>query len=606
MKRRWILWATWSMAAAYAVSRLDTGWFPVDAGTLGHAAERVLRGELPHRDFADVYTGGLAVFDALAFRALGVSVMSMRWAAFAVFLAWVPAFWYVALRLSGPWVAALATLLASTWTLPVYAEGMPSWFNLWLATFGVAALARYCERPRAVWLVLAGAAGGLSVLVKVVGLYYLGAGFLFLLLLEARTHDHAITGRATRDRGYRVALGVVLALLSLSVAWLVLRGMGARHVFIYGAAPLAGVLAYGPLVRSPSGESSGRRVRALLGLLIPYALGALAPVLAFALPYLLSGALGDLAEGVFHLPSRRLDAVRMIGPAGQWYHMLPAVGLVTLLVRPPDWGSRLGRGVALAALMALVLAIAASAHDTAYVLTFRAMLWLPPLAGVVAAVLVLRKDPMRAPMLTLVLGAFGLASLVQVPFAAPVYFFYSAPLLVLVGIGAVGLGPGVRQRWLQATLAGLLVFTVLRLNSGFSLDLGFRFRPGVHSERLVLQRAMGLRVSAEDKEDYEALVELVDSLDPGPTIYAGPDSPEVYFLTGRINPTPTLYELLADDEGEGAADLMRALESENVRLIVVRPVPLFSSPLDTGLITELERRYPSARQIGRFLVAWAP
>jgi hypothetical protein len=117
---------------------------------------------------------------------------------------------------------------------------------------------------------------------------------------------------------------------------------------------------------------------------------------------------------------------------------------------------------------------------------------------------------------------------------------------------------------------------------------------------------MGLRVSAEDKRDYEALVRLVDGLEPGPTIYAGPDSPEVYFLTGRINPTPTLYELL-DEQGEAEPGaLLPTLEREGVRLVVVRPVPLFSPPLDPELLTELERRYPAARQVGRFLVAWVP
>ncbi len=377
-------------------------------------------------------------------------------------------------------------------------------------------------------------------------------------------------------------------------------------LFIYGAAPLAGVVAYGPLATTPSDVSSARRVQAVLGVVAPYALGALAPVVAFAVPYVLSGSLGALVDGVFHLPARRLDAVRMIGPAGQWYYMIPALGLVALLVRPPYGKGGLAKGVGLAAFAVLLTALATSARDLAYILSFRTLLWLPALVGVTGAVVVLRRGPRNVPLLTLVLGAFGLTSLVQVPFAAPVYFFYFAPLLVLVGVGAAGPGPGVRQRWLRVTLVALIAFTVLRLNTGFSVDLGFRFRPQLHSERLVLQRAMGLRVSAEDKEDYEALVGLVDALEPGPTIYAGPDSPEVYFLTGRINPTPTLYEVLDRQEAPGPAALLSTLEREGVRLVVVRPVPLFSPPLDPELLTELEGRYPAARQVGRFLVAWVP
>ncbi|MEJ2205141.1 MAG: glycosyltransferase family 39 protein [Gemmatimonadota bacterium] len=597
---------TWAVAAAYTLSRLDLGWFPTDAGTLGHAAERVLRGELPHRDYADVYTGGLAFFDALAFRLLGVGIMSMRWGAFAVFLAWVPAFWYVALRLSGPWIAALTTLLASMWTLPVYAEGMPSWFNLWLATFGVAALVRYGERPRPAWLVLAGVAGGLSVLVKVVGLYYLGAGLLYLLLVESRAREGPSDGAPSRDRGYRMTVAVGLSLSSLVLVWLVVRGMGLRHLFLYGAAPIAGVLAYTPLVWSPSGRSAALRFRTLLALVGPYALGALAPIAAFSVPYALTGSLGDLAAGVFSLPARRLDAVRMIGPAGAWYYMILAAGVVALLVRPPDPRTRIGKIVGVIALGALLTLVMASAGDRVYVLGFRTLLWLPPLVGVAAAAVVVRRGPRRVPLLTLASSVFGLTSLVQVPFAAPVYFFYSAPLLLLVALGSLGSRTGPGRGWLPVTLVAFLAFTVLRLNTGFSLDLGFRYRPDLNSEQLVLQRAMGVRVSAEDKRDYEGVVELVGRLDPGPTIYAGPDCPEIYFLTGRANPTPTFYELLDVGEGTGQALLLSTLDRERVRAIVVRPDPLFSAPLDTDLLAELERRYPAARQVGRFLVAWAP
>ncbi|HSM61653.1 MAG TPA: hypothetical protein VK849_12680, partial [Longimicrobiales bacterium] len=156
--------ATWIATAVYALLHLDVGWFPADAGTLGHTAERVLGGELPHRDFQDPYTGGLAALYALSFRVLGVSVMSMRWTTWVVYLAWVPAFWALAARIGGrTWLAALATLLAASWTLPVYAEGMPSWYNLFLATFGALALLRFHDTRHARWLFLAGVAGGLSI-----------------------------------------------------------------------------------------------------------------------------------------------------------------------------------------------------------------------------------------------------------------------------------------------------------------------------------------------------------------------------------------------------------------------------------------------------------
>src|SRR2546427_5614709 len=48
------------VCAIYMATDLKRSWAPEDEGTLGQSAERVLQGELPQRDFDDVYTGGLS------------------------------------------------------------------------------------------------------------------------------------------------------------------------------------------------------------------------------------------------------------------------------------------------------------------------------------------------------------------------------------------------------------------------------------------------------------------------------------------------------------------------------------------------------------------
>jgi len=609
---RRVFLAVWAVAAVYTLVHLDHGWFAADAGTLGQAAQRVLHRELPHRDFVDVYTGGLAFLDALAFRLLGEGVMTMRWVAFAVFLAWLPAVWYIGTRVAGPGLSAVGTLLAAAWTLPVYAEGMPSWYNLFLATFGVAALLRHLDRPRPVWLFVAGLCGGVSILFKVVGLYFVAAGLLFLLHVEATraSGPRAAEGGApwdpstgpARDRGYRaIALAGVL-LLAGAVSALVARGMGARFFLLYAAPPLAAVAAFLPWALRRRPEGTGARLRAYLRLALPFLAGVALPVALFLVPYVASGSVGDLWAGVFQLPQRRLDSVRMIGPAGAWTYAFPAALLVALLLRPPSLRAGVGRVVAVAVGLLLAGVVALGGRDAVYTLAFRTLLWLPPLVCVVVAGVVVRLGTRAPPELPLLLAAFGLVSLVQVPFAAPAYFFYAAPLMVLLAVVAVGRDTR-RLPWLGGLLAATLAFTVLRLNVGFSPDLGFRYRPAAASAPLVLQRAMGIRVSPDDKADYEAVVRLVGELDPGPTLYAAPDCPEVYFLTGLRNPTPTLFELLDDPTGREQR-ILGAIERAGVRVLVIRPAPLFSPPLDAPLLAELARRYPMSRQIGRFIVAW--
>ena len=138
-KHYWLmLFVVWAISVGYMASHLKRGWVPHDEGTLGQSAERVLNGELPHRDFDD-YTGGLTFVHALAFREFGITSASMRIVLFVFFVPWVPAVFYVASRFGSPYSAGAVTLLSVAWSVPNYPGPMPSWYNLFFATFGAAA-----------------------------------------------------------------------------------------------------------------------------------------------------------------------------------------------------------------------------------------------------------------------------------------------------------------------------------------------------------------------------------------------------------------------------------------------------------------------------------
>ncbi len=174
----------WILSGVYAAGFLDRGWFPSDEGLLAQSAERVLGGEMPHRDYHEVYTGGLAYLHALAFRLLGVKLLSLRWLLFLSFLLFVPAVYAIAVRMVSPVIAGLVTLLLVAWSVPNYFASLPSWYNLFLATFGVLAVLRHVDTGKSSWLFVAGLCGGLSILIKIVGLYYVAAAFFFLIYRE--------------------------------------------------------------------------------------------------------------------------------------------------------------------------------------------------------------------------------------------------------------------------------------------------------------------------------------------------------------------------------------------------------------------------------------
>src|SRR5687768_6472008 len=178
--------AAWAAAVAYVAWRADRHWVADDEGLIGQSAERVLRGELPHLDFADVYTGGWSFLHALAFDVVGVSLLTPRYTVLLFFALWLPAVLYIASRFVPPAAAVLTMLLAAVWSLPNYPAAMPSWYNLFLATFGVAALLRFGETGRVGWLCLGGFLGGLSFLIKVSGLFFVAAALLYLTVRSAR------------------------------------------------------------------------------------------------------------------------------------------------------------------------------------------------------------------------------------------------------------------------------------------------------------------------------------------------------------------------------------------------------------------------------------
>jgi len=613
---RWLFIGVWVVSILNAVLYLDRGWFPHDLGSLAQPAMRVLWGQLPHRDFVDVYTGGLAFLDALVFRILTPTAMALRWALLAFFAAWVPAVWYVMRRIAGPVTAALATLLAAAWTLPMYAAGMPSWYNLFFATFSVAAIFRYLEIRRTRWLMTAGALAGVSILFKVIGLYAVAAGLLALTYVEAA--EAAPPEGATRsDAGYRWLVGAGALALTAMVIVLVTRAMGPGGIFRFAtAAVIPCLLLAFHAARRRSGTPSLRRLAALMGLLAPFVAGVAVVVGIFVLPWLLTGSLGALVRGVFVLPQHRLADASWGGLRGGWTGPALAAATVLAVGAAPRLRRdvRIGIGAALIALLGAALAL--SGHLEVYVATWQGLWWLPPWAALAAAWAFFRSgvsagDEGGRDAGTrgfILLAAFGMVSLVEVPFAAPIYFFFAAPLLVPMAFalssrgGAVG--SAVRRRWVAGLVVFLLGFTALRLNPGFIRHLGFRPDHSTETALLRLPRAGGLHVSPEDRDLYETVVPMVESLARGPYIYATPDSPEIYFLTGKRNPTRTLFEFLDPHPETRTARVLAELDRDSVNVVVINRSPLFSAPVSSDLVAGLQARYPMARTVGRLLVVW--
>jgi hypothetical protein len=602
---RLVLLAVLAIAVGYVGWRLDRGWVAVDDGALGHTAERVLQGELPHREFDDVYTGGLAFLNAAAFRLLGTTLWSLRLVLLLFFAAWVPAVYYVAARFVRPAAAGAVTLLAVVWSVPNYPAAMPSWYNLFFATFGIAALFRYLEDGGKRWLVAAGLAGGLSFLVKVIGLYYVAGALLFLVYQsvgESSPRPGAATGRA-----YTIFVTGALIAFVGALAMVVRYQLYAAEVahFVLPGALVATFLVYTEWTRA-AGTSRQRFVE-LARLVAPFLLGVAVPIALFLVPYALSGSVGAFVHGVFYLPTKRFGiAVKPMLPLWTAVALLPVVGLVL-----GGWALRARSTLWWLAVLVPSLAVVLAASmwtDAVYRFVWHSARNLPLLlvaAGVAATARGCRSGPeasVHRARLMLLVSVTAVCTLVQFPYSGGNYFCYIAPLVVLTAVAVVGSLPRLTLA-IPCALAGFyFAFAVARVNGSPIYKMGERYLAPVPSQTLALPRG-GIEVPSYMAPVYRAAVSKLQRHARGGYTWASPDCPEIYFLSGLRNPTRSVFEFF-DDPRQRTERVLAALDRHGVTAVALHRSPMFSAHFTKELSAGLAQRYPHSADFGPFHVRW--
>lgn len=605
---RYVLFFVWLISAAYGAAYIDRGWIPHDEGTLGQSAERVLSGELPHRDFDEVYTGALSFLHAALFGAFGFNLLAPRVLLFLFFLAWIPAVYYLASHFAAPAGAGLLVLLAVAWSVPNYVAALPSWYNLFFATFGTAALFRYLQANQTRWLLVAGLCGGFSLLMKIVGLYYIAATLVFFVFREQCLASAQQTPAAHRTLPY-TSLLVAGSLLFLGLLLGVLSSrLGARE-FVHFVLPPVAVL--GTLLwneRSARASGTQWRLVTLLRLVVPFLLGVAIPTALFLVPYIVGDALSDLLRGVFLTPSKRLSFT-VVRPPDLVYSALATAPLLIFLGHR-RWHRRPSPLETAMILLSLGAVLIAAWEDwRAYLLIWYSVRMLGPVSVVAGALLLVRRDTgthltaERKQQIFLLLCMTAMFSLIQYPFTSPWYFWYVAPLIVLT-TAAVLSSWRKEFHFAPVTAAGFyLLCAVLVINAGSRFTVGQRYLPETHTEVLRLDRAGGIRASHVEREQYEQLVAVLKARSGGEYIYATPDCPEVYFLSGLKNPTRTLFDFFDDPAGR-TDRILSALERYGVNVVAINELPSFSGAIEPDLAAALAGRFPHTTGIGKFTVRW--
>jgi hypothetical protein len=592
---------TWLISAFVVLRHRNDVFYDVDEGMLGESAERVMQGELPHRDFVDVYTGGLAELDAVGFRIWGVSIRTLRTVLVIATLLWVPVVFWVAHRLarpgpSAPWTASLVTLTAVCWSVPNHPRGMPTWYTLFLATAGTAAVLRYVDTRHRRWMWVAGVAAGLGCTIKIVGLYFIAAVLLFAVFDEQESD--VVAGPPSRLSWYSVLLDGALVAFCAAIAKMV-AGEGVTGLVHYVLPNAAIALLLIWREHTEAHAPPAVRVTRFLQAVAPFAVGVMVPVAVFLVPYVRTGALVALARGVFVTPFRRIGHLELAPPPPiTLLAALPILAALGLIGR--RWGTRALISVASVAVLAVWAWHAPFTDETIHTHWQEFYRLLPrdvergliPLSVIIGAIALAQGRTRTPPLaLALVLCVLATGTLVQFPFSLPQYFQYVAPLVILA-VFALAPRPGA-----AVVAAGFLLFAIVRLEP----TLGGR--DIYDTAQLDLPRG-GPKVAPNINARYRQLRTLVRAHAQGDYIYAGPNSPQVYFFTGFRNPTPTLYEFFDDTAGRNAR-VLHAIDARHVTAVVINnKVDSTSGPIDPLLRQALDDRFPLAQTVDNYEVRW--
>jgi hypothetical protein len=600
----------WVLSAFYLGMNLNRGWVPADEGILGQSAERVLHGELPHRDFDEPYTGGLAYLDAAAFRFFGVNLMVLRWVLFVFFLLWVPAVFALAREFCSAWPAAGATLLCVAWSVPNYPAAMPSWYCLFFATFGVLFLFRYLRTPHPAWLFVAGLCGGFSFYMKTPGLFYV-AGVLLFLVFREQSLSRVVSLQSSSRRSLLYSAFVVFCLSAFLA--LLIRTVMADHSlseflhFVIPALALSALLLARERFTFLTGSPT--RFRHLFRLVIPFLAGAALPILFLRLLYWRAGAFHSLVTNLFMAQLLRVSVAHL--PPPHWIFELSVIPLALLLFQKRSSGRYAWTGLAMSIFAGSLLLLACRKYVAVLILTLNsARAALPPLTVAVAIILWFcekkSESRLRDQQLMLLASVAAMTSLVQFPYASPLYFCYFATLALLTLVALLSRAPDLAKPNLLLVGVFFAVLAVFIFRPVTIAAFAFQKSARAPDVPLALPRAGSLRVFQDQADRYNALIPFIVRVSEGRAVLAGPDSPELYFLSGLPNHTPFFLDFFEPTD-KYRSYLEQLLDRPGfIKVAVVNNVPGFSIPHQRILRALVTSRFPESRKFDNFEVFWRP
>jgi hypothetical protein len=292
-----------------------------------------------------------------------------------------------------------------------------------------------------------------------------------------------------------------------------------------------------------------------------------------------------------------LGVVRPVGIEKIMF-VLPLVGILAAAMY---WDKFQGKAIGAAlGLGAAVLVVRATQSFAIVSGIWFSVAALTPVAVLLGAVVVCaRRKPdertkVERQQVVLLISLAATCSLVQFPFAAPIYLSYAAPLTLLALLAIVSTGKTQRATYALAPVVGLyLAFGVVSLVPRYIYEITYVVG---HMDTMHGPRAGGLNI--EGAAFFDDLSSFLREHSPNGLMFAGNDCPELYFLSGLKNVTH-------DDGGAAPEEILTAIQSDDLNLVVLNDSPYFPGARMTPEVrAEVTRRFPHTTRFGIFQVFW--
>jgi hypothetical protein len=373
---------------------------------------------------------------------------------------------------------------------------------------------------------------------------------------------------------------------------------GEIYDFVVPAAALVGLI-----LMSEAGMRNrawAARFRTLFRMVLPFVAGVLVPIAIFLVPYARTGSVSTIFSGAASSAVSHVTDLGRIRPPGieQSIYALVLLGIIAAAMYRREVQSK-AVGICLALALSILLYQSSQGIVTGVWYSVAMMTPLVVLAGVSMLLHSRRSGSLtilQRQRIMLLISLAAICSLVQFPFAAPIYLSYCVPLTLLASVAIVATAKKRPGTYVLAALTGFyLLFGVVRLVPDYIYELTHQVGT---LEELHIARAAGLRV--EFAPDVEAFVHLLQEHAPNGLLYAGNDCPEFYFLAGLKNVT-------REDSGASPDEVLKALETNDVKEVVINEAPFFpAGRMNPELRAAIVREFPESRQLGIFTVYWRP